>query len=76
MAAPIPQLDMEPVHQNRELLLRRAAEVFGSETEAAFWISTPQPALDDFPPVAFTGTAEQLKRVLTLLDQIDQGVFV
>lgn len=64
-------------HPSEDSIWSRALEVFGNETIARAWMTTPRDIFGGRSPqqLAATGEAEQQRRVLEVLLRIDYGVF-
>ena len=56
-------------------LMAHALDTFGDDRKAKSWLSTPNPALDDQPPICLVGTDEGTRRVDEVLTRIDYGMF-
>jgi putative toxin-antitoxin system antitoxin component (TIGR02293 family) len=55
--------------------MAHALDTFGDDRKAKSWLSTPNPALDDQPPICLVGTEEGTRRVDEVLTRIDYGMF-
>lgn len=65
-----------PQEQREASLLKMASEMLGSEAIANTWISSPARALDGVTPLAFSATDEGFEKVMTLIYQLEHGVYV
>lgn len=64
---------MEPV--SIDDVISRAADVFGGPDKAKTWLSRQNRALSGAMPRSLLSTQEGCERVLTLLGQIEHGVY-
>jgi uncharacterized protein (DUF2384 family) len=64
-------------HPSSEIIWARALEVFGSEDKARRWMQTALPILRDCTPEQYALSEDQEKQreVLTVLGQIDYGIY-
>jgi putative toxin-antitoxin system antitoxin component (TIGR02293 family) len=56
-------------------LLDRGAEVFGSEADAAEWMTTTNVALGNLPPLSLADTELGAREVEDLLGRLEHGVY-
>lgn len=74
---PIAQSKRVPHIRVAEPVLSAAMDLFdGNEAAAHRWLQTPLPALEGNDPVSLLRTAQGTQRVLKLIRQLDQGVYV
>jgi uncharacterized protein (DUF2384 family) len=64
-------------HPSREVIWKRALEVFDGEELARQWMNTPLPLLHNYTPQQWvdSGDAERKREVLTILAGIDYGMY-
>ena len=64
-------------HPSSEIIWARALEVFGNEDKARRWMQTSLPILSDCTPeqYALSQDKEKQREVLTVLGQIDYGIY-
>jgi uncharacterized protein (DUF2384 family) len=64
-------------HPSSETIWARALEVLGNEDKARHWMRTALPALDGCTPeqCALSQDKEKQRAVLTVLGQIDYGIY-
>ena len=76
-ATPAEQLAAQLEHPNASSIWNRALEVFGDESKARSWMTSPRDIFDGRCPqdLVETGDATQQRRVLEILLRIDYGVF-
>ncbi len=55
-------------------IVKRAAEVIGSEQEALRWLGTPIRALGYSTPISLLSTPEGKQAVLTTLGRLEHGI--
>ena len=58
-----------------ELLLKKAAEVFGNKEDARRWLTHPQPGLGNTAPIQFATTELGAREVENLLGRIEYSVY-
>jgi|HubBroStandDraft_1064217.scaffolds.fasta_scaffold21178_3 putative toxin-antitoxin system antitoxin component (TIGR02293 family) len=56
-------------------LMAHALDTFGNDRKAKSWLVTPNPALDNRPPIGLVDTAEGVREVDEVLTRIDYGMF-
>jgi hypothetical protein len=61
----------ELIARNRHRMYVSALAAFGGAREASLWVSAPNAALDDRPPISFAGTEAGMARVIALLRGTD-----
>ena len=57
-------------------VLSRATDVFGTQQAAEEWLQRPAMALENRTPLSLLSTPEGREMVLTVLGQIDYGVYI
>jgi len=64
-------------HPSSEIIWARALEVFGNEDKARGWMQTSLPILGGCSPEQYSlsGEPEKQREVLTILGQIDYGIY-
>jgi uncharacterized protein (DUF2384 family) len=64
-------------HPSSEIIWARALEVFGDEDKARRWMQTALPILSGCSPEQYSLSEDQEKQreVLTVLGQIDYGIY-
>ncbi len=64
-------------HPSSEIIWARALEVFGNEDKARRWMQTALPILTGCTPEQYSlsGDKEKQREVLTVLGQIDYGIY-
>jgi putative toxin-antitoxin system antitoxin component (TIGR02293 family) len=74
---PADQLAAELAHPNAQAIWARAVEVFGDESKAQSWMTTPRDIFGGRTPqnLVATGNADAQRHVLEILLRIDYGVF-
>lgn len=55
-------------------LLARATDLFGSESDAARWLSRPAPALNGETPINYAMTELGAKQVFNLIGRLEHGI--
>jgi putative toxin-antitoxin system antitoxin component (TIGR02293 family) len=58
-----------------ELLLKKAADVFGSKDDARRWLTHPQPSLGNIAPLEFAKTELGAREVENLLGRLEYSVY-
>ncbi|HEY7336558.1 MAG TPA: MbcA/ParS/Xre antitoxin family protein [Bryobacteraceae bacterium] len=73
----LPEQRYQLEHPSAEIVHARALEVFGDEDLAERWLNTPLPILEGCTPAHYASSGEPAKQreVLTILGQIDYGLF-
>jgi putative toxin-antitoxin system antitoxin component (TIGR02293 family) len=56
-------------------LMAHALDTFGNDRKAKSWLVTPNPALDNRPPIGLVDTAKGVRQVDEVLTRIDYGIF-
>ncbi|MEY9142105.1 antitoxin Xre/MbcA/ParS toxin-binding domain-containing protein [Bradyrhizobium elkanii] len=59
----------------KQKILKKAAEIFGSQEEATRWLATPAMGLDQQRPVDLIETREGAELVETFLGRIEFGAY-
>lgn len=64
-------------HPTPEIIWARAIEVFANQEKAQRWMQTPLPILNGSTPEQYSlsGDKEKQREVLTILGQIDYGIY-
>jgi uncharacterized protein (DUF2384 family) len=73
----VPEQALQLEHPSSEILWARALEVFGDEEKARRWMQTALPILNGSTPeqYAISENDERQREVLTVLGQIDYGIY-
>jgi uncharacterized protein (DUF2384 family) len=73
----IPEQALQLEHPSSEIIWARALEVFGNEDKARRWMQTVLPILSDWTPEQYSLSQDKEKQreVLTILGQIDFGIY-
>jgi putative toxin-antitoxin system antitoxin component (TIGR02293 family) len=58
-----------------ELLLKKAADVFGNKDDARRWLTHPQPGLGNIAPLEFAKTELGAREVENLLGRLEYSVY-
>jgi uncharacterized protein (DUF2384 family) len=73
----ISEQSLQLAHPSPEIIWARAREVFGDKDKARRWMQTALPILDGSTPeqYALSLDDEKQREVLTVLGQIDYGIY-
>ena len=73
----ISEQSFQLAHPTPEIIWARALEVFGNEEKARHWMQTALPILGGSTPeqYALSDNEEKQREVLTILGQIDYGIY-
>jgi uncharacterized protein (DUF2384 family) len=73
----LPEQALQMERPSAEIVWARALEVFGNEEKARHWMQTPLPVLGGCTPEQFSLSQdkERQREILTILGQIDYGIY-
>jgi uncharacterized protein (DUF2384 family) len=76
-ATGISEQSLQLAHPSPEIIWARALEVFGNDDKARRWMQTALPILNGSTPeqYALSQDIEKQREVLTVLGQIDYGIY-